>query len=134
MTRTFTIGRAKRTDIQLRGSSVSRVHAELRLGKGGAIRLVDCGSSNGTFVFHDGKWTPVSKARVTLASRVRFGSVERRMQDLVELCAKRAESAAGDGSDDRASPKGGAAARRDDRQHFERPRRNPNTGEIEEGA
>ncbi len=46
----FTIGRDKDQDIVLNSEKVSRRHARLEIGVGGVYRLIDLGSTNGTFL------------------------------------------------------------------------------------
>lgn len=71
----LTIGR-KGTQILLDGgdSQISRLHAELTVSDKGTYYLVDCGSSNGTFLKRDGAWKPVRQEFVTEGDEIRFGS------------------------------------------------------------
>ena len=69
---TSVVGRRPPADLLLLNASVSREHAELSIGDGGAWQVRDLGSRNGTFV--DGLRV---KARAALVDRtvVRFGDV-----------------------------------------------------------
>ena len=83
--RVVTIGR-KGTDIVLNDSSngVSRLHADLTITDQGTLYLVDCGSSNGTFVHRQGTWHAIKQDYVTREEQVRFGSqYEIRVSDLL---------------------------------------------------
>jgi pSer/pThr/pTyr-binding forkhead associated (FHA) protein len=55
-------------------SQISRLHAELTVSDKGTYYLVDCGSSNGTFVKRDGTWKTVRQEFVTDSDQIRFGS------------------------------------------------------------
>ena len=44
------VGRSAQSDLHLADTGVSRSHAELRTSPGGAVRVVDLGSTNGTLV------------------------------------------------------------------------------------
>jgi hypothetical protein len=46
----ISIGRARNCDVVLRHSSVSKLHAQIRLQPDGELELVDCDSRNGTFI------------------------------------------------------------------------------------
>ncbi len=73
--KTLTIGR-KGAQILLDDSNgqISRLHAELTVSDKNTYYLVDCGSSNGTFVKRDGAWKPLRQGFVTENDEVRFGS------------------------------------------------------------
>jgi pSer/pThr/pTyr-binding forkhead associated (FHA) protein len=87
--RTFTIGRDKKCDIPIADDSVSRLHAELTLSEDGKLSLTDSGSSNGTVLLRQGKSRRVQREILSPADRVRFGSVELGVQDLVDtICRK----------------------------------------------
>ncbi len=72
----FTIGR-KGADIVLDDDEqgVSRLHAELTVTAAKEYFLVDCGSSNGTFVKRQGAWQPVKQEFVFPDDGLRFGAV-----------------------------------------------------------
>lgn len=67
------IGRNASSEICLDDESVSRLHAEVRVGEDGAVRLVDLGSANGTLVQGE---TVTHEAVLEPGSLVKFGSVE----------------------------------------------------------
>ena len=72
----LTIGR-KGTDIVLEDAEkqISRLHAELTVTDGGRYYLVDCGSSNGTSVKHQGTWKPIKQEYVNADDEVRFSLI-----------------------------------------------------------
>jgi pSer/pThr/pTyr-binding forkhead associated (FHA) protein len=138
--RTLTIGRTRSTDIQLEDDSVSRLHARLEIDSEGGLVLVDKGSSNGTFLWHQGSWKRVTRARVEQSSRLRFGAVESSVLDLIGDLAVGLPIVEGTTRSTRDLPgrrKKGVvlmSGRVESRSSFKRPKRNPVTGEIEEGA
>jgi pSer/pThr/pTyr-binding forkhead associated (FHA) protein len=88
---TFTIGRAD-ADVVLDDpeKTVSKHHAELTIGEGGrSFYLVDCGSSNGTFVHRDGRWVKIKQDTIKEDDLVRFGSSNVRIRDLLKRLPKR---------------------------------------------
>jgi pSer/pThr/pTyr-binding forkhead associated (FHA) protein len=74
----FLVGRGKNSTMALTHESVSRDHAEIHLGTGGQLELVDKGSSNGSFVNSE----RIESSALEDGDRIRFGSV--RYQLLVE--------------------------------------------------
>ena len=71
-------------DVRLNSAKVSRLHAELEVagshgaGKGLSrqYRLVDCGSTNGTQVFREGRWRSIRSGFVAPNERLRLGDCE----------------------------------------------------------
>lgn len=78
------IGRARNCDVVLRFPSVSKLHAHVQRGEGGAWVLTDEGSQNGTAIgratLASGKATPVRSG-----DAIRLGSVEARVSDAGDL-------------------------------------------------
>ena len=74
----FLVGRGKKSTMALADETVSRDHAEIRLGAGGRLELEDMGSSNGSFVNGD----RIETAAIEDGDQIRFGSL--RYQLLVE--------------------------------------------------
>lgn len=112
----ISVGRRSGNRLVLAHVSVSREHALLKDMGEGRYQLVDLGSSNGTFIGRGPVWEAVS-APLLLASddRLRFGEVVMTLREiLVQATASKGEA--------------GEIAR------FNRPRRNPYTGQIEEGG
>jgi len=86
---TFTLGRSQ-ADIILDDPSVSKRHAELTVSEDAtSYYLVDCGSSNGTYVQRSGIWEKISQTTVQSDDVVRFGSNKVRMRELVKRLPKR---------------------------------------------
>lgn len=79
----YQIGRSGRCDIVLDGDAVSKKHAELLTLDDGRLYLTDCASRNGTHVLRDGRWQAIRQAFVRRAERVRFGTVELTVADLL---------------------------------------------------
>lgn len=82
---TFSIGRAGSCDIALADTSVSAQHAELTLLDTGQLLLTDRKSTNGTFLI-DGNGQPrrIRQELVTVFDRVRFGTVNLGIRDLLD--------------------------------------------------
>ncbi|MCI4645009.1 MAG: FHA domain-containing protein [Hyphomonadaceae bacterium] len=118
----WSIGRTSECDITLPDGSVSRLHARLEETANGLV-LHDEGSTNGTFHEQDGDWQPVSETLVSPRDRVRFGSLTVTVEDLLSRYSDAPLGGA----------KGGVPSAESDLQRFKNPRRNPYTGEIEEG-
>lgn len=118
----WTIGRQSDCDITLPDASVSRRHARLEETADGLV-LMDEGSTNGTFLQAGEDWLPVMRSPVRPKDKVRFGNFAARVEDLLSKYATGPVGGAGG-----AAPTSDAALAR-----FNKPRRNPYTGEIEEG-
>lgn len=88
-----TIGREKpAADVALIGpgaNTVSRKHAALsKTTTPGTYTLADLGSSNGTFVYADGRWLPVTKVRVDRNTKIRFGQFATSVAEIVDTYNK----------------------------------------------
>ena len=68
---TILIGRSRTNDVCVAHSSVSKLHARMRI-DGGVLFLSDAGSSNGTYVGVD-RLTNGEERRLSHATQVRFG-------------------------------------------------------------
>lgn len=80
----FTIGRDRGCDIPLADDSVSGRHAELEFLADGKLLLVDCQSTNGTYLV--GAGGQAARIRQTLVSpldQVRFGAVTLKVGDII---------------------------------------------------
>ena len=83
--RTYSIGRDRAADIPVADDSVSRLHAQVTLSAAGGLFLVDCGSTNGTFLIRaNGDEESISQAHVGMGEAVKFGSVIVAARDLLE--------------------------------------------------
>lgn len=71
-----TIGRGRSSDLVLGESSVSKLHARLRLGARGSVTIEDAGSQNGTFVDDRRVVTAPTSQPLASGSLVRLGEVE----------------------------------------------------------
>jgi pSer/pThr/pTyr-binding forkhead associated (FHA) protein len=69
----YTIGRDENNDIVLSDPSVSRQHAEIVDTGDGTYKLVDSGSSNGTWWMDDDGWKRVTTAELEADTLVRIG-------------------------------------------------------------
>ncbi|MCG5539345.1 FHA domain-containing protein [Halorhodospira sp. 9622] len=88
----WTIGRHPSADIPIGAddNTVSGSHAVLLPPSSGREEwvLVDCGSTNGTYVWRAGRWDAVKRARVKAGDRLSFGAYEARFEDLVNKARK----------------------------------------------
>jgi pSer/pThr/pTyr-binding forkhead associated (FHA) protein len=120
MIEVFTIGR-KDADILLEDpeQSVSKCHAELTVSSDGRnFYLVDCGSSNGTYIRRQGNWERIKQEVVRKEDAVRFGMNVVQMKDLLRMLPRRTSPSA------RIQPPVPARTSL-------QPYRNPETGQIE---
>ncbi len=103
------------------------------------MEISDSDSRNGLFVQEDGAWMRVRSARVRANDHVRLGDAAVSIADILADIARKPAGGSG-----RAAARPAADIRRpgaaagggpDDPplERFRRPRRNPETGEIEEG-
>lgn len=77
------VGRSRRADIRVDHPTVSRLHLELVLGRGGEIHVADRSSSNGTRVRKGGTWRTVTAGMVSRDSRLRLGDARVAVSDLL---------------------------------------------------
>jgi pSer/pThr/pTyr-binding forkhead associated (FHA) protein len=132
---TFRLGRGTECDITLPDATVSRNHASLQVNGDGTVLISDLGSANGTFVRVNDEWKKVDRATIREDEKVRFGSLTvvplklLREFDPVILVGK-----AGGKARPGERKVSGAVEIRDvsPREIHDRPRRNPETGDIEE--
>ena len=127
--RRLRIGRGQDMDVRLNSSKVSRLHAELEVtgahgtGKGlrQQYRLIDCGSTNGTRVFREGRWRSVRSDVVAPDERLRLADYETTPANLHRMAPQAMVAAQADGQP--------SAGRADDRPRGA-VRREAGTGEI----
>ena len=81
---TLTIGRSRNADIRLDDISVSRMHAELTLTRGGSCYLTDRNSLRGTRVLRNGKWASHKQGYVASDAKLRFGKCEVALTDILK--------------------------------------------------
>jgi len=125
---TLRLGRSEECEVRLEDDTVSRAHASLRLGAGARLQLTDLQSSNGTFVHRDGRWMAVQETEVFAQDRLKLGELEVTISEL--LAPFPAFAVLFDGP----FPDGAELELAQDNTPpaFDRPRRNPQTGDIED--
>lgn len=64
--------------------TVSEIHARIQPAAGGAYLLEDLHSSNGVFVYEQGRWQRVNSGTVLADTRIRFGAYETTAGSLME--------------------------------------------------
>ena len=122
---TYVIGRSAQADIVLGDATVSRLHAEFVKGRDGTWYLTDRGSTGGTYLWDEGSWVLVKQGFIGPGDRLKLGTFECSVDDLLRRIPGSGEVAPGppDGEPVEGSPV------RDDR-----PQgpvwRDPVTGEI----
>jgi hypothetical protein len=84
MSRKFTIGRDRSSDIAIAEDSVSRTHAEMWMDEDGTLMLADRDSSNGTQIIRAGQTFPLKVAAVLPTDQIRFGEIALQVKDLVD--------------------------------------------------
>jgi len=115
------IGRKSGCDYQLSDASVSRLHAHLYQ-DGGQIWIVDENSTNGTFILEGDQWVQAETTPVEVGDKLKFGDCVVTVEELLAEVALVPPQPGDTEPDDAAL------------QRFRKPRRNPYTGKIEEGA
>ncbi|MHA1536542.1 MAG: FHA domain-containing protein [Alphaproteobacteria bacterium] len=91
------VGRSSNNEFVLKDTTVSRNHAEIEDIGGGRYRLTDVGSSAGTFIDQDGKWSQITSVEISADTRVRFGEAEVTLADIVSIEPATAVPGAGAG-------------------------------------
>lgn len=92
MSRVYSIGRGRGSDIPIREDSVSREHAQLAFTDDGRCHLKDCDSTYGTFVLRDGRWERIKQTVIELDDLLRFGNWQVKTAQIVKML--RAEESA----------------------------------------
>lgn len=126
--RALIIGRDAGCELRLDQDTVSRRHASLRVDGDGRYHLEDLGSSNGTWRRAAAGWERVGSAALRDDDVLRFGEVETTLRALlgrVPAVLIAGGLPPGDGPLLASAEAPGEAP-------LDRPRRNPETGEIEE--
>lgn len=80
----YSVGRAPENDLVLADDSVSRKHAELIMLGDGKILLVDCKSSNGTFVVRGNGPEKINQKLVSIDDVVIFGEMKIVLREILE--------------------------------------------------
>ena len=121
--RRLRIGRGQDMDVRLNSAKVSRLHAELEVagshgsGKGLSqqYRLIDCGSTNGTRVFREGRWRSIRSDIVAPDERLRLADYETTPAKLHRMASTAMVAAQADGqrSASRADDRPGGPVRRE---------------------
>ena len=130
---TKTIGSWNQCDLVVEGDKVAHIHAQLHLANDSYLTLLDAGSEHGTFLQRNEQWIRVMKVELGSRDGIRLGDTELAIARVLELFgnhvrlrdhhalrvpAHLAERLAAAGA----------------RVPLERPKRNPETGIIEEDA
>jgi pSer/pThr/pTyr-binding forkhead associated (FHA) protein len=125
----ITIGRDSSNDIVLTDVSISRTHASIESMIKGRLLIHDTQSHNGTYLWRHKGWIRVRTVRLGPDDRIRFGDHEMSFSEL-----SFAFGSAGKTSVSGSAKTGGKviSGHFRDKKVFEKPRRNPHTGTIEE--
>src|SRR5205823_2832269 len=83
MSRRFSIGRDRRSDVPIADDSVSRLHAEIWLADDGSLMMADRGSSNGTTILRNGASFPLREDVILPGDVIRLGSVALPVPEIV---------------------------------------------------
>lgn len=114
------IGRSSGNELRLENETVSQQHAVVEVTPEGYLSLQDVDSANGTFLCRNERWVRVQRAVLSAGDRVRFGDQELALEPMLDLFEEHLRVRLRD------------AQAVQERVIFERPRRNPMTGNIEE--
>jgi len=131
--KTRTIGSWGECDLVFEDKQVAPVHAQVQLGDDGFITVLDAGTDDGTFLQRNEQWIRFVKIELGSQDRIRCGSQVIRAEQLVGLFGEQTRVQLRDNRSLRI-PSGleERLAAAEKRVVFERPRRNPETGNIEE--
>ena len=128
-----TMGSSSQCDLVVDGEKVSPIHAQVQLDQEGYLTVLDAGSDHGTFLRRNKQWIRVLKVEPGSDDCIRLGETELQLNQLTDLFGERVRVRLRD-SQSRRMPaimaERLAAAK--PRVTIERPRRNPETGNIEE--
>lgn len=130
-----TCGRDTANDLVLERPGVSRVHASIKLAQDGFIWVLDHSSGNGTFLQRCDTWLRVEKTMLCAGDRIRFADCEVPLEQLTGLFGAAQRVRLGERQFAKPTRQIPAAMRdklRDPGEQFAKPRRNPETGKIEE--
>ena len=132
---TRTVGTWDQCDLVVAGERVSHIHAQLQLDNDGFLSLLDTGSDHGTFLQRNTQWIRVMKVELGSGDRIRLGDTEVELEQMLKLFGEHVRVRL---RDSRALRLPAVVAERlaaaEKRVTLERPRRNPETGNIEEDA
>jgi len=130
---TRTIGSWDQCDLVIEGETVSHIHAQAQLNKEGFISILDAGSDHGTFLQRNKQWIRVMKVDLGTGDRIRCGQSEIELDRLIEMFGERVRVQLRDSEALRVPALlAERLAEREARVRLEKPRRNPETGNIEE--
>ena len=117
----YLIGRGSDVHIHIDDTSVSRIHAELVVTKGGDLFLTDRASSGGTFVARNGTWHRITQDFVKTSDSILVGryqtTVGKILNGINQGTVKRSDRATQSNHNEDEQPLGPV-------------RRNPETGEV----
>ena len=128
-----TIGNWDQCDLVVQGERVSPIHAHAQLNSEGYITVLDAGSDHGTWLQRNTQWIRVVKVELGSGDRIRFGDSEVELEQLIKLFGERVRVQLNDRQNLRLPAMlAERLAAAEKRVILERPRRNPETGNIEE--
>ena len=98
--RTYVIGRSREADIILTNASIAPRHAELVVSNHDDYYLTDCASGSGSWLQTGDSWTPLRQGFVTERHRIRFGTYETSLSQLISALRRgtRGQPSEGSGS------------------------------------
>jgi hypothetical protein len=130
---TKTIGSLNDCDLVLNDDSVSPIHAQAQLDQDGFISVLDAGSDQGTFLERNGHWVRVLKIGLGSTDRIRCGQQVLELKQITDLFGEQVRVQFRDSQHLRMPAMlADRLAKADSRVRLERPKRNPETGDIEE--
>lgn len=130
--KTKTIGSWSQCDLVVAGEKVSPIHAHIQLGSDGYLTVLDAGSDHGTFLQRNQQWIRIMKVELGSGDHIRCGDTEVELTHLVDLFGERVRVQLRDSQALRMPALLAERLAAETRVVIERPRRNPETGNIEE--
>ena len=131
--KTRTIGSWDGCDLAFDDKQMAPIHAQVQLNEDGFITVLDAGTDDGTFLQRNEQWIRIVRIELGSQDRIRCGSQVIDAGQLVKLFGEQVRVQLRDNDKLRVpSALEERLAAAEKRVVFERPRRNPETGNIEE--
>lgn len=80
----FTVGRGEDATVRLSDDTISRIHLEVEILSGGSVRLTDLNSSNGSFIYRNGRQERFEQTFAAPDDRLKLGDATVSVGELVQ--------------------------------------------------
>lgn len=130
-----TVGRDSACDLVLDHPTISRTHARIELGDDGHVSILDADSSNGVFLNRNATWIRIKRVSLCIGDRIRFGEYDIALEQITAVFGRRARVKLHAKQFFLRHGKAGSRGQvdfPDPGQPMKKPRRNPQTGRVED--